>query len=103
MTSGISGWLGVTEPAMFGVNIPLKYPFVAAVITTGIVGALFGSQQLLGRVGVGGVQGIISINEGFRMTFLIGMIIAIILPIVLTLIFSIFAERKNKEVVREIE
>ena len=98
LTSGISGWLGVTEPAMFGVNIPLKYPFVAAVITTGIVGALFGSQQLLGRVGVGGVPGIISINEGFRMTFLIGMIIAIILPIVLTLIFSIFAERKNKEV-----
>jgi PTS system trehalose-specific IIC component len=37
------------------------------------------------------------------MTFLIGMVIAIILPIVLTLIFSIFAERKNKEVVREIE
>ncbi|TDM10467.1 PTS system trehalose-specific EIIBC component [Macrococcus lamae] len=101
LTSGISGWLGVTEPAMFGVNIPLKYPFIAAVITTGIVGAIFGSQQLLGRVGVGGVPGIISINEGFRMTFLIGMIIAIVLPIVLTLLFSKFAKEKGDEVVTE--
>lgn len=94
LTSGISGWLGVTEPAMFGVNIPLKYPFVAAVITTGIVGAIFGSQQLLGKVGVGGVPGIMSINPGFKITFAIGMIIAIILPIVLTLIFSNFAKKK---------
>ncbi|KAA1039470.1 PTS trehalose transporter subunit IIBC [Macrococcus equipercicus] len=103
LTSGISGWLGVTEPAMFGVNIPLKYPFVAAIITTGIVGSIFGSQQLLGRVGVGGLPGIISINEGFRLTFLLGMVIAVILPIVLTLIFSRFAQKNNKEVIREID
>ncbi|WP_414054656.1 PTS system trehalose-specific EIIBC component [Macrococcus equi] len=101
LTSGISGWLGVTEPAMFGVNIPLKYPFIAAVITTGIVGAIFGSQQVLGKVGVGGVPGIISINDGFRGTFLIGMIIAIVLPIVLTLIFSNFAKKKMGEDVAE--
>lgn len=92
LTSGISGWLGVTEPAMFGVNIPLKYPFVAAVLTTGLVGAIFGSQQLLGKVGVGGIPGIISINQGFRMTFLIGMVIAIVLPIILTLLFSRFSK-----------
>ncbi len=42
MTSGISGWLGVTEPAMFGVNLPLKYPFLAAIFTTAFVGGLFG-------------------------------------------------------------
>lgn len=101
LTSGISGWLGVTEPAMFGVNIPLKYPFIAAVLTTGLVGAIFGSQQVLGKVGVGGVPGIISINDGFRGTFLIGMIIAIVLPIVLTLIFSNFAKKKMGEDVAE--
>lgn len=92
LTSGISGWLGVTEPAMFGVNIPLKYPFVAAVLTTGVVGAIFGSQRVLGKVGVGGVPGIMSINSGFRGTFLIGMIIAIVLPIILTLVFSKFSK-----------
>jgi len=101
LTSGISGWLGVTEPAMFGVNIPLKYPFVAAVLTTGLVGALFGAQNVLGKVGVGGVPGIMSINSGFRLTFFIGMIIAIVLPIILTLIFSNFAKKKGEEVVVE--
>lgn len=101
LTSGISGWLGVTEPAMFGVNIPLKYPFIAAVLTTGLVGAIFGSQQVLGKVGVGGLPGIMSIQSQFQMTFLIGMIIAIILPIVLTLIFSNFAKKKMGEDVAE--
>ncbi|WP_414047358.1 PTS system trehalose-specific EIIBC component [Macrococcus equi] len=100
-TSGISGWLGVTEPAMFGVNIPLKYPFIAAVLTTGIVGSIFGSQQVLGKVGVGGLPGIMSINSDFQMTFLLGMIIAIVLPIVLTLIFSNFAKKKMGEDVAE--
>ncbi|WP_414052101.1 PTS system trehalose-specific EIIBC component [Macrococcus animalis] len=101
LTSGISGWLGVTEPAMFGVNIPLKYPFIAAVITTGIVGAIFGSQQLLGKVGVGGIPGIMSINPGFKVTFAIGMAIAVILPIILTLVFSNFAKKKMGEDVAE--
>ncbi|MFC6293082.1 PTS trehalose transporter subunit IIBC [Macrococcus epidermidis] len=101
LTSGISGWLGVTEPAMFGVNIPLKYPFIAAVLTTGLVGAIFGSQQVLGKVGVGGLPGIMSIQSQFQMTFLIGMIIAIVLPIVLTLIFSNFAKKKMGEDVAE--
>lgn len=103
LTSGISGMLGVTEPAMFGVNIPLKYPFISAVITTGLVGILFGSQQVLGKVGVGGVPGIMSINSGFRITFLIGMIIAIILPFILTVIFSLFAEKKGDKVVKPID
>lgn len=100
-TSGISGWLGVTEPAMFGVNIPLKYPFIAAVITTGLVGALFGSQQLLGKVGVGGVPGIMSINSGFKGTFLIGMLIAMVLPMILTLVFSNFAKKKMGDDIAE--
>ncbi|MDZ4907390.1 PTS transporter subunit EIIC, partial [Clostridium perfringens] len=29
-SAGISAWLGVTEPAMFGINLKYKYPFVAA-------------------------------------------------------------------------
>lgn len=101
MTSGISGWLGVTEPAMFGVNIPLKYPFIAAVLSTGVVGAMFGASHVLGKVGVGGLPGIMSINSGFRLTFFFGMIIAIVLPIILTLLFSNFAKKKMGEDVAE--
>ena len=31
-SSGISALLGITEPAMFGVNLKLKFPFYAAMI-----------------------------------------------------------------------
>ncbi|WP_020007077.1 PTS system trehalose-specific EIIBC component [Salinicoccus albus] len=100
MTSGISGWLGVTEPAMFGVNLPLKYPFVAAIITTSVVGAIFGLNGLTAAsVGVGGVPGVISITEGFWLLFALGMLIAIVVPFVLTLIFSRFVKEEAKEMV----
>lgn len=100
MTSGISGWLGVTEPAMFGVNLPLKYPFIAAIMTTAVVGGIFGASALTATsVGVGGVPGIISITQEFWGLFLIGMIIAIVAPFVLTLVFSKFAKTETKEMV----
>ena len=100
MTSGISGWLGVTEPAMFGVNLPLKYPFVAAILTTSVVGGLFGTNMLTAySVGVGGVPGVISITEGFWLLFSIGMLIAIVVPFVLTLVFSKFAKNQAKDMV----
>ena len=65
MTSGVSGFLGVTEPALFGVNLPLKYPFVAAILTSGVIGAIIGAIGVLGNVGVGGVPAIISIKKIF--------------------------------------
>lgn len=100
MTSGISGWLGVTEPAMFGVNLPLKYPFVAAIITTSAVGAVFGLNVLTAAsVGVGGVPGIISITEGYWGLFAIGMGVAIVVPFLLTLLFSKFVKEEAKEMV----
>ena len=34
----ISCYLGVTEPAMFGINIKYIYPFIAAMIGSGIAG-----------------------------------------------------------------
>lgn len=39
VSSGISALLGITEPAMFGVNLKQKKPFYAAMISGGIVGA----------------------------------------------------------------
>ncbi|MGS0652541.1 PTS transporter subunit EIIC, partial [Staphylococcus arlettae] len=60
VTSGVSGFLGVTEPAMFGVNLPLKYPFIAAITTSCILGAFIGASRVLGNVGVGGVPAFIS-------------------------------------------
>lgn len=83
--SGISAWLGVTEPAMFGVNLRYKYPFVAAMIGTSIAAAYITFQHVLATsVGVGGVPGFLSIQEGSWVSFFIGMLIVIIVPFIIT-------------------
>lgn len=71
LTSCISGMLGVTEPAMFGVNLPLKYPFIAAISTSCVLGAIVGMNNVLGKVGVGGVPAFISIQKNFGLYILL--------------------------------
>src|SRR5699024_4913109 len=65
MTSGVSGFLGVTEPALFGVNLPLKYPFVAAILTSSIIGAIIATFVVLGNVGFGCLAAFIFIKKDF--------------------------------------
>lgn len=86
--SVISAWLGVTEPAMFGINLKYMYPFVAAMIGSGIAGlfvTLFNVRAL--SIGVGGLPGILAIVPKYYVIFGIGMIIAIVVPFALTLFF----------------
>lgn len=85
----ISSWLGVTEPAMFGVNIKLRYSFLAAMIGSSIAG-LFSVVTNTGAlaIGVGGIPGILSFPVTKWPTFIIAMLIATIIPVVLTVIFS---------------
>ncbi|MCD8903142.1 PTS system trehalose-specific EIIBC component [Staphylococcus gallinarum] len=101
MTSGISGFLGVTEPAMFGVNLPLKYPFIASIITSGVLGAFIGANRVLGNVGVGGVPAIISIQKEYWLVYGICIIIAICVPFILTVFLSRFSKEETKELVDE--
>ncbi|MCE5591238.1 PTS system trehalose-specific EIIBC component [Staphylococcus pseudintermedius] len=101
MTSGISGFLGVTEPAMFGVNLPLKYPFFAAILTTMVTGAIVGGSGVLGSVGVGGLPAIISIKSQFWGVFGIATLISMVVPAVLTIIFSKLSREKTKIMVND--
>ncbi|MEI3600102.1 MULTISPECIES: PTS system trehalose-specific EIIBC component [unclassified Oceanobacillus] len=93
-TSGISAWLGVTEPAMFGVNLQYRYPFIAAIIGTAIAGAFItvGGVQA-SSVGVGGIPAFLSIANSMG-TFFLGMLIVIIVPFIITLVI---AKRKLKK------
>lgn len=89
-TSGLSAWLGITEPAMFGVNLRFKYPFIAAVIGSALAAALITYQKVLASsVGVGGVPGILSIKPGGWGAFGIGMAIVIIIPFVITYLIAL--------------
>lgn len=101
ITSSVSGFLGVTEPAMFGVNLPLKYPFIAAIVTSMFVGALIGGSGVIGKVGVGGLPAILSIEQQFWGVYALGTLISAILPFVLTIIFSKFSKEKAKSIVGE--
>lgn len=101
MTSGVSGFLGVTEPALFGVNLPLKYPFVAAISTSCVLGAIIGATRVLGSVGVGGVPAFISIKSEYWGIYLVCTFLAIIVPAILTVFLSNFSKDKAKEMVEE--
>ncbi|MFC4025359.1 PTS system trehalose-specific EIIBC component [Oceanobacillus longus] len=92
-TSGISAWLGVTEPAMFGVNLQYRYPFFAALIGTAIAGAFITVANVqASSIGVGGIPAFLSIDSGM-VSFFLGMLIVIIVPFIITFII---AKRKIK-------
>lgn len=84
----ISAYLGVTEPAMFGINLKYLYPFIAAMIGSGVAGmfvTIFGVRA--NSIGVGGLPGILSIQSKYWLIFLVAMAIAIVIPFLLTMFF----------------
>ncbi|MDD2971174.1 MAG: PTS system trehalose-specific EIIBC component [Lachnospiraceae bacterium] len=82
----ISCYLGVTEPAMFGVNIKYVFPFVAAMIGSSIAAVLSVSSGVMANaIGVGGLPGILSIQPKYMFIFAIAMLIAIVVPLGITL------------------
>ncbi|MDN6607774.1 MAG: PTS system trehalose-specific EIIBC component [Tetragenococcus halophilus] len=87
----ISCYLGVTEPAMFGINLKYIYPFVAAMIGSGFAGLFNNFMDVRANsIGVGGLPGILVINSqigGGYLAFAISMVIAIVIPFILTVIF----------------
>jgi PTS system trehalose-specific IIC component len=87
--SMISAWLGVTEPAMFGINLKYLFPFVACMIGSGIAGL---TATILGvkanAIGVGGLPGILAIRSNYWGAFLLCMLVAIAVPFVLTIMFK---------------
>ena len=48
--SGVSALLGITEPAMFGVTLKLKYPFYAAIIGSAVGNAYCAATGVLAQV-----------------------------------------------------
>ena len=91
--SCISCYLGVTEPAMFGVNLKYNFPFVCAMIGSGIAGVFsVMTSSTANSIGVGGLPGILSMQPQSMGTFAIAMLIAVAVPFVLTVIIG---KRKN--------
>lgn len=86
--SGISALLGITEPAMFGVTLKLKYPFYAAIIGSACGSAwIAGTKTLALALGAAGLPGFISIAPQSWGNFFIGLAISMAVSFGLTVFF----------------
>lgn len=84
--SYISCYLGVTEPAMFGVNLKYMFPFFCAMAGSACAAMLcVATGTTANAIGVGGLPGILSIQPQYMGYFGICMAIAVVVPFVLTL------------------
>lgn len=94
-TSSVSAFLGVTEPAIFGVNIRYKYPFIFGMIGSALGGVVLTINHVLASsIGVGGVPGFLSIFPNQWGVFFAGMAIVLVIPFLLTVGYGRFAGRK---------
>ncbi len=86
LPSGITALLGITEPAMFGVNLKLRYPFIAAIIGSAVASAFITLFNVKAQaLGAAGLPGIISIVPDKISYYVIGMLIAFVVSFVVTL------------------
>ena len=84
----ISAYLGVTEPALFGVNVKYIYPFVAGMIGSALAGMLSVTFNVTAAsIGIGGLPGILSIQPQYMLPFAGTMLVAIVVPMLLTFFF----------------
>ena len=89
LTSGISSLLGITEPAMFGVNLKLKTPFYAAMIGSAVGSAYSVFANVLNvSPGPTGIIGFVTIRPENILSFFISIGIAFIVSFLLTLVLS---------------
>ncbi len=87
--AAISCYLGVTEPAMFGINLKYGFPFLAAMIGSLVAAVIsVGSGVMANSIGVGGLPGILSIQPQYMGTFALAMLFAVAIPFVLTIVFN---------------
>ena len=97
LSASLSAWLGVTEPAMFGINLKYKYAFYGAIIGSAIasgVSTMFG--VVANSIGIGGLPGFLAIKPQFWIPFIMCMAIAVIVPFVLTMVFSKTINKESK-------
>lgn len=105
--SGVSALLGITEPAMFGVTLKLKYPFIAAMIGSAVGSAYLAATKTLAiALGAAGLPGFISIESGSWLNFGIGMVLSMAVSFIITTILykrDMAKQNVNNEIVKKEE
>ncbi|MBV7388108.1 sucrose-specific PTS transporter subunit IIBC [Pasteurellaceae bacterium TAE3-ERU1] len=96
LPSGISALLGITEPAMFGVNLRFRYPFIAAMIGSGVSSAFIAFFHVKAQaLGAAGLPGIISMKPESIVMYSVGMVISFAVTFALTIVLGLCQKRKQ--------
>ncbi|HKL98713.1 MAG TPA: PTS transporter subunit EIIC [Mobilitalea sp.] len=98
-SGSVTAILGVTEPVLYGVNLPLKRPMVAACIAGAIGGGIVGTSHA-GAVAFAFpsmISLVVYFGEGFW-TFFFACILGFVLGFLLTMLFKI---KEPKEMVNQ--
>ena len=95
--AGVSALLGITEPAVFGVNLKLKYPFVAALIGSAVASAYSTFMQVLSvSPGPAGLPGVIVIRPESMIQYMVTLVIAFVIGFIATVILAkLFNKKQN--------
>ncbi|MGT2874024.1 beta-glucoside-specific PTS transporter subunit IIABC [Streptococcus gallolyticus subsp. gallolyticus] len=91
-TSGaITGYMGITEPILYGVSLPKKYPLYASMIGGGL-GGLYAGLMGVHRFATGssGLPAVLLYIGDNTMEFFINIIIAITITVISTTIITYF-------------
>ncbi|ENH98133.1 PTS system beta-glucoside-specific transporter subunits IIABC [Gracilibacillus halophilus YIM-C55.5] len=96
--AAISSIFGVSEPAIYGITLPLKRPFILTLITSAVGGGIMGLMgtkvYMLGGLGIFGIPSKIGPN-GLDMGFW-GGIVAMVVNLILGFILAYFFGLKNE-------
>lgn len=108
LSSSVTAFMGITEPVLYGVNLPKKYPLVAAMIGGGC-GGLFAGLTHTHRFATGssGIPAVLLYIGDDTMRYLYNIIIALVITVVVTAIaawiLSIRYETSEENVTEDIK
>ena len=92
---GVTGLMGVTEPALYGINVPKKYPLIAGLIGSAC-GGLYAGLMHTHRFATGssGLPAVVMYIGGDSMANFYNILIALTITIVVSAIFTVIFVKK---------
>ncbi|PNY21293.1 PTS system beta-glucoside-specific EIIBCA component [Streptococcus parauberis] len=97
-SGALTGYMGITEPILYGVNLPKKYPLYASMIGGGLGGLYAGVMQVHRfATGSSGLPAVLLYIGNNTMEFFWNIIIAIIITVISTAIITYFLSLRFEE------
>ena len=97
-SGALTGYMGITEPILYGVNLPKKYPLYASMIGGGLGGLYAGVMQVHRfATGSSGLPAVLLYIGDNTMEFFWNIIIAIIITVTSTAIITYFLSLRFEE------